>query len=96
MSVCLYVCNSDFLIVAKYQALANVVQAQRNNISNLMVLDLWKKAFFTFYAVICSPWMPLWHVPDSPEDKPASNISLQINSYADSKYIYAVNKPAVL
>ena len=37
--VCVYVCNSDFSKVAKNHALANAVQAQRDNISNLIVLD---------------------------------------------------------
>ena len=32
----MYVCNSHF---SKNQALANAVQAQRDNISNLIVLD---------------------------------------------------------
>ena len=34
----LYVYNSNFSEVAKNQALANAVQAQRHNISNLIVL----------------------------------------------------------
>ena len=36
----LYVCNSDFPKVAKNQMLANAVQAQCNNISDLIALVL--------------------------------------------------------
>ena len=43
VSVYLYVCNSHFSKVAKNQALENAVQAQRDNISNLIVLDFWIK-----------------------------------------------------
>ena len=37
--VCLCVCNSDFLKVAKKTALVNAVQAQYENILNVIVLD---------------------------------------------------------
>ena len=69
VSVYLYVCNSHFSKVAKNQALANAVQVQRNNISNLIVLDFWIKALFSSYSVICSPRTLLWHVPDFPDDQ---------------------------
>ena len=35
----MYVCNLDFSKVAKNQVLAKAVQAQHDNISNLIVLD---------------------------------------------------------
>ena len=38
-SVYLYVCNSDFLKVAQSQVLPTAVQAQRDNILNLIVFD---------------------------------------------------------
>ena len=70
MYLYIYVCNLDFLKVAKNQALMDAVQAQNNNILNLhvIVLDFWRKALFTIYGQIWSPWMLLLHVPDSPED----------------------------
>ena len=39
LCICVYVRNLDFSEVAKNQALVNAVQAQRDNISNLIVLD---------------------------------------------------------
>ena len=47
LCVYLYVCNSHFSKVAKNQVLVNAVQAQRDNILNLIVLDFWIKAFFS-------------------------------------------------
>ena len=39
VSICMYVCNLHFSKVAENQALVNAVQAQRDNILNLIVLD---------------------------------------------------------
>ena len=50
--VCMYVCNSHFPKVAKNQALPNAIQAQYDNITNLIVLDL-NKEFVHYYGVIC-------------------------------------------
>ena len=71
LCICVYVSNSGFSKVAKNQVLVTAVQAQRDNISNLIVLDYWIKALFSSYGVICSPRTLLWHVPDFPEDKSA-------------------------
>ena len=49
--------------------LESTVWAQRDNISNLIVLDFWIKALFSSYGVICSPRILLWRVPDFPEDQ---------------------------
>ena len=48
VSVYLYVCNSHFSKVAKSQTLANAVQAQCDNISNLIVLDFFNKGFIHY------------------------------------------------
>ena len=50
--VYLYVCNLDFLKVAKNNALKNTAQAkaQCNNIANLIALDFWIKALFSSLA----------------------------------------------
>ena len=68
VGLCVYVCNSDFLKDVKTQALASAVQAQCNNISNLIVLDFWFKALFNSNSIICSPQTMLWHFPTFPED----------------------------
>ena len=49
--ICVYlcVCNFDFSKVTKHQALANAVQAQHDNISNLIVID--------FELGVCSLFM---------------------------------------
>ena len=66
-----YVCNSDFLKVTKpkrwqmqYRHSATIPRTY----NVIVVKQFWKKALLTIYGMICSPWMPLWHVPDSPED----------------------------
>ena len=78
LCIYVYICNSNFLKVTKNQALANAVQAQHNNILNLIVLDYWIKALFSSYGMICSPWTLLWHIPDFPEDQSARSGSLYI------------------
>ena len=75
VSVYLYVCNSHFSKVVKNQALANAVQAQCNNISNLIVLGFWIKALFSSYGKICSSRTLLWHVSDFPDDQSAHSES---------------------
>ena len=75
LCVYLYVCNSHFSKVAKNQALVNAVQPQRDNISNVIVLDFWSKALFSSYGEICSPLTLLWHVPYFPDDQSAHSES---------------------
>ena len=45
------------------------MQAQRDNISNLIVSDFWFKALFSSYSVICSPWRPLWEIQSQANTK---------------------------
>ena len=52
LCVYLYVCNSNFSKVTENQVLVNAVQAQCDNISNLIVLDFWIKALFNVYGMI--------------------------------------------
>lgn len=74
--VYLYICNSDFSNVAeKKQALVNTVQAQCNNVLNLMVLVFLIKAFLTIYGIICSPQTSLMRIQVSPKDKSAHKTS---------------------
>ena len=96
--VYLYVCNSDFLKVAKTHVLVNAVKAQ-HNISR--TLDFWMKTLFTIYGVICSPWILLWCIPDSPEDKSASNkspcnLEVQYNRYVQLLAAKLCSKQATL
>ena len=69
LCVYLYVCNLDFSKVAKNQVLANAVWAQRDNISNLIVLDLLIRALFSNYGMNCSLRTLLWHISDFPDDQ---------------------------
>ena len=71
--VCLSVCNSNFLKVAKNEALTSTVQTQCNNISNFIFSS---SCFVTICNMICLTRLLLWHIPDSAEDKSACNGSL--------------------
>ena len=95
--VCVSVCMSVTRISRrslKNQVLANVVQAQPDNISNLIVLEYWIKALFSSYGVICSPRTLLWHVPDFPDDQSTCSGSpciLILESIQQLQQNYAVN-----
>ena len=54
--VCLY---SDFSKLAAKWVLICIIMAQHDNISKLIVSDLWLKALISSYSVMYSPWCPL-------------------------------------
>ena len=60
LCICVYVRNLDFSEVAKNQALVNAVQAQHDNISNLIVLDYCD--LLTLNTVVACSRLPGWPI----------------------------------
>ena len=87
VSVCcvyLYVCNSSFLKVA-----TSIGECITDTAQQYLIINSLRLALFTIYDVICSPQAPLWHVPDSPEDKLicSQHISLQRETWINASSI---------